>query len=99
MTEIIHYIIGFLLGEHISPDIIKQIGYTANESEFSNYKLVIVPSHFFDKEIYGTEQSLPALPLKIWEETPILFGQASTETVGETLVVQADLEASTYFLI
>jgi len=99
MTEIIHYIIGFLLGEHISPEIIKQIGYTANPSEFSNYKLVIVPSHFFDKEIYGTEQSLPVLPLKIWEETPILFGQASTETIGETLVLHADLVASTYFLI
>ena len=99
MTEIIQYIIRFLLGDQVSPDIISQIGYTSNSMEFNKYKLVIIPSPFFDKEIYGTEQSLPQLPLSIWEEVPILFGQPITEKISETQILHADLVASTYFLI
>ncbi|MEI8087074.1 MAG: polysaccharide deacetylase family protein [Paludibacter sp.] len=99
MIEIKQYIIGFLLGEQASPDIITQVGYTSNPDEFKQYKLVIIPSKFFDKEIYGTEQSLPPLPLPVWEEVPIVFGEPKIEKVGETIVLHADLVASTYFLI
>ncbi|HEY5592187.1 MAG TPA: polysaccharide deacetylase family protein [Paludibacter sp.] len=99
MTEIINYILGFLSGEQVSPDIIAQIGYTSDSKEFHRYKLVILPSPFFDNNFYGTELSLPQLPLQIWEETPILFGQPTTETIGETIILHADIVASTYFLI
>lgn len=99
MTEIIEYIIQFLLGRDISPESLKKIGYTADKEEFHNYKLVILASPFFNKEIYGTEQSLPILPLPIWEEVPLLFGQPIVEEIGETRVIHADLVASTYFLI
>lgn len=99
MTEIINYILGFLSGEQVSPEIIARIGYTANPEEFQKYKLVIIPSPFFEKEIYGTELSLPLLPLQIWEETPLLFGQPTTEKNGDTIILHADLVASTYFLI
>lgn len=99
MPEIIDYIIHFLLGDQIQPHILKQIGYTSNTDEFNKYKLVIIPSGFFDKEIYNTENSLPTLPLTIWEETPILFGEAKTEQIGETKIIHADLIAGTFFLI
>ena len=99
MSEIIDYIMYFLLGEEVAPEIISQIGYTSNPEEFERYKLVIVPSAFFTPEIYGTAQSLPQLPLHIWEEAPILFGTPQVEQVGNTRVLYADLVASTYFLI
>src|ERR1035437_3815324 len=99
MSEIIDYILQFLLGEQIKPEIRAQVGYTDNPEEFDKYKLIILPSGFFNDEMYGTEQSLPHLPLRIWEETPIIFGEPSIENVGETRIIKADLVASTYFLI
>ena len=99
MTEIINYIIRFLVGEEVSPKIIAKVGYTSNPKEFSKYKLVIFPSAFFSEEVYGSPESLPNLPLKIWEESPILFGDAAVEQVGNTKILYADLIASTYFLI
>lgn len=99
MTYITNYIIRFLLGENLSPEIVGQVGYTADPKEFHNYKLVIIPSTFFSIEIYGTPASLPTLPLQIWEEAPILFGNPLTEQIENTLIVHADLIASAYFLI
>jgi len=99
MSEIIDYILHFLLGEEVAPEIISQVGYTDNPEEFELYKLVIVRSAFFSPEVYGTVDSLPKVPLQIWEEAPILFGTPWVEQVGNTRVVYADLVASTYFLI
>ncbi len=99
MTDIFKYLISFLLGDQISSEIASKIGYTSDPDEFKNYKLVILKSDFFDDNIYGTEQSLPQLPLQIWEETPILFGQPLTEQIDDTKIIHADLIASTYFLI
>ena len=99
MNEIIDYILRFLLGETVSPKIIAKVGYTANPKEFRRYKLVILPSAFFSDGIYGTPESLPHLPLQIWEEAPILFGDSTVEEVGKTRILHADLIASTYFLI
>lgn len=99
MIDIIQYIVSFLLGEQTSPKIIKQVGYTASPEEFHDYKLVIIPSRFFSDDIYGTELSIPDLPLPVWEEVPLVFGEPTTETIGETLILHADIVASTYFLI
>lgn len=99
MSEIINYIVQFLLGDRVSPDVVSQIGYTSDPDQFGHYKLVIIPSQFFDEGVYGTMQSLPTLPLQIWEEVPILFGQPTVEQAGETRILHADLIASTYFLI
>ncbi len=95
----IKYIIQFLAGESISSDVVNQIGYTSNVDEFANYKLVIKPSGFFNEDVFGTEKSLPVLPLKIWEELPILFGEPTTENVGDTIILHADLVASAFFLL
>jgi hypothetical protein len=99
MTEIIEYIIHFLLGEEVSSKIVSQIGYTSNREEFHRYKLVIIPSSFFSSETYGTAESLPKIPLQIWEEALLLFGSSLTEQIDETLILHADLIASTFFLI
>jgi hypothetical protein len=99
VEEIIKYIIRFLVGDHVSEDIAELIGYTSKEEDYAQYKLVIKPSEFFEDGIYGTQDSLPKLPLKLWEETPVLFGEPTEEMVGNTLVLHADIVAGTYFLI
>ena len=99
MIETIQYIIRFLLGEDISDELLSQVGYTADPNEFHRYKLVIIPSTFFSAEVYGTLRSIPTLPLQIWEEAPILFGDTLVHQVGNTRVIHSDLIASTYFLI
>ena len=95
----IHYIIRFLLGEDISGGVIAAVGYTADRKLYDRYSIVIVPSGFFNNQIYGTAASLPELPLQEIEGTPLLFGSPQIELVGDTLVIHADIIASTYFLI
>ena len=99
VEEIIKYIIKFLVGDHVPEDIAELIGYTSQEEDYTQYKLVIKPSEFFEDRIYGTLDSLPKLPLKLWEEIPILFGEPTEEMVEDTLVLHADIVAGTYFLI
>jgi hypothetical protein len=99
VKEIIDYIIQFLIGVEIPEGTTIRIGYTADYSEFDNYDVVIKSSGFFDNTMYGTEASLPILPLQIWDEVPILFGEPFAETIGNTLVLNADIVAGTYFLI
>lgn len=99
MIEIYNYIISFLLGDTALPETANYIAYTNDTTQYANYKLVIKPCGFFDKTIYGTEDSLPKLPLQIWEEVPLLFGEPRVEQIGNTTVMHADLVASTYFLI
>ena len=99
MKEIIDYIIQFLIGVEIPEGATIRIGYIADYSEFDNYDVVIKSSGFFDAGIYGTEASLPVLPLQIWDEVPVLYGEPFAETIGNTLVLNADIIAGTYFLI
>jgi len=97
MTEIIQYIKSFLTGA--DNQISAQVGYTADEDKYQDYTLVIRDSGFFADHTYGTKSSLPSLPLKQWEEIPILFGEGMTEKRGNTLILHADIIAGTYFLI
>jgi len=99
VKEIVDYIIRFISGVEISDDVLARIGYTADYREFDAFSVVIKASGFFDKEVYGTEKSLPELPLKIWDEVPVLFGEPFTEIIGNTLVINADVVAGTYFFI
>ncbi|MDR3260755.1 MAG: polysaccharide deacetylase family protein [Tannerella sp.] len=99
MSDMIRYLIQFLLGEHISERIVNQIGYTSDADSFRKYKIVVIPSGFFDEKVYGTPDSVPALPLQIVEDIPLLFGKPLVERVGDVLVVHADIIASSYFLL
>ena len=49
MKAIIDYIIQFLL--YGNKDVAKQVGYTADEAEWQNYRVVIVPNGHLGKEI------------------------------------------------
>ena len=99
MINTIHYIVRFLLGGDISDDLLSQVGYTDDPKEYHRYKLVIFPSPFFTPEIYGSLKSIPSVPLQIWEEAPILFGNPMIEVIEGTRIIYPDLVASTYFLI
>ena len=96
---IIQYILRFMVGGRVSDYLSRLVGYTADISSFSKYKLVIVRSDFFEKEIYGTAKSNPIMPLKNIAGVPFLFGTPEIERAGDTIVVHADLVASAYFLL
>lgn len=97
MDAIISYIISFLLNGQ--KQYAELIGYTKNPEEFSRYKIVIIPSDFFSKEIYGTIKSLPTLPLQSINEIPLLFGSPNIEKQGNTIILHADIIAGSFFLL
>ncbi|MDR1356864.1 MAG: polysaccharide deacetylase family protein [Tannerellaceae bacterium] len=99
MNDVISYLIGFLLGEDGPADGPHAVGYTDDPKLFSRYKLVIVPSGFFDEGVYGTAASLPSLPLGEIDGLPFLFGEAREEQADGVTVIYADLIASAYFLL
>lgn len=97
-SSCISYIIRFLLnGEDEA--LVSQVGYTHDPKKFTDYKVVIIPSPFFNDEVYLTEASLPTLPLNEIEQTPLLFGEPRIERQADTLIVYADIIASSYFLL
>ena len=98
MEKLLNYLIQFLVASDDSA-IIDSIGYTADENLFEQYKVVIVPSRFFDDSFYGKKESLPAFPIDFIEDIPLLYGKPVVETKGKTLVVHADIIASSYFLL
>lgn len=62
------------------------------------WRIHVVASGFFG-ERHGEPSSLPTLPLMEIEKTPLLFGKPIVERRGNTLMVHADIIASTYFLV
>jgi len=99
MDAIISYIIEFLIKGEKKQSLRSFIGYTAVPSEFHKYRIVILPSSFFREDVYGTDQSLPILPLKEIHGIPLLFGTPDIEWNNGTLIVGADIIASSYFLL
>lgn len=99
MKAVISYIIKFLIGGDRAGELSSLVGYTNDPNKFSRYRVVIIPSPFFRNEIYGTERSMPELPLKEIEGVPLLFGSPKTEWYGDTWIVHADILASAYFLL
>lgn len=99
MNLIINYILRFLLGVNRAGAYSSLIGYTSNPNLFHKYKVVIIPSRFFDPDIYGTPESLPKLPLMEIDNVPFLFGSPRIEWQEDTLIVYADIIASSYFLL
>ncbi len=96
MSKIIDYIIQFLIRDEHNAH---HVGYCNDKTQWSKYKVVIVPSNFFDDDIYGTQKSMPSLPLQEIEGIPLLFGTPQIEKFENTIICHADLIASTYFLI
>ncbi|MDR2042262.1 MAG: polysaccharide deacetylase family protein [Tannerella sp.] len=99
MTDLIHYLIRFLLGDSVPEDVAAQVGYTSDEALFTQYRVVIIPSGFFEEGTFGRTDSAPALPLQQVENVPLLFGQPRVSRVGERLLVYADFLAGAFFLL
>jgi hypothetical protein len=99
MTDLIHYLIRFLLGDHVPEDVAAQVGYTSDEALLPQYRVVMIPSGFFEGETFGRADSVPALPLRQVEGVPLLFGEPQVSRVGERLLVRADLLAGAFFLL
>lgn len=93
--ETFKYILSFLVGK-INCQL---IGYTDNEKLFDKYKIVIRPSHFFDKDVFLTEKSLPNDSLDYVDNVPILFGSNKRTEIEHTIIIDADFIASSFYLL
>lgn len=99
MQETIQYIIQFLLGPQVSASVAETIAYCQPEAAEPKHKIIIRPSGFFNPEVYGTPETIPQMPLRIWEETPLIYGDERSEIIDGKLVLSADIVASSYFLL
>lgn len=106
-SDLLEYLINFLLGPvYVQGDTRQRqyyslVRYTDKEEEMQGAQVVIKPSGFFSIKSYGRAESEPKLPLAEWEGVPLLFGEPRHEWInnGETLLLHADLIASTFYLI
>lgn len=94
MNDIICYIIKFLLGEG-NDSLVEKVSYGDKEGA----SIIIKRSNFFDMHVYLTQKSLPQLPLQEIEKIPILFGTPNIKEENDRIIIEADLIASTFFLI
>lgn len=95
--DAIKYIINYLLDENFYDD--QLIQYCQEEEINEKYKLVIINSGFFSEEVYGTQKSIPELPLLNYFGMPVLFGEDRIDYRANQIVIYADFIASTFFLI
>ena len=84
--ELFSYLVDFMVGEALPEN---WIGYTSDAEEFTRYRLVFVPSGFFQEGIYGTTAAMPKEPLAQLEELPVLFGKPEVCMHHDTMVVYA----------
>ncbi|MCL2596358.1 MAG: polysaccharide deacetylase family protein [Paludibacter sp.] len=99
MNDSITYIFNILTNFYFDKKDESLFAYISDENEFEKYKIVIRKSDFFDKTVFHTKKSLPALPLKIWENIPLLFGEPTVEKRTDTIILNADIIASSFFLL
>ena len=93
MKEIVDYIIQFLLYGNV--EAAKQVGYTADEAEWQNYRVVIVPNGHLGKEIV-----MPELDRCAVERYAVVGGSASPEDEAITrYVIRTDIVYNTFFFI
>ena len=86
MKEIVDYIIQFLL--YGNEEAAKQVGYTVNEAEWQNYRVVIVPNGQLGKEIVMPEFS---------EAKGERLEAKGTE--HQTWIIRTDIVYNTFFFI
>lgn len=105
--EVLEYLVDFLLGpiyidgKKYNAKHFPIISYTDKEKEMRTAHVVIKPATFFQMNVYGRAEAEPKLPLSEWEGVPLLYGYPKHEWInnGQTLLIHADIIASTYYLI
>ena len=91
------YLINFLLPDN--EQFAEEVGYTDNENEFAKFRVIIRPSGFFKLENFGKISFLPKLPLQKIDNTEILFGSPEIQEINGKIFVNADIIASSFFLL
>jgi len=97
LSELTDYIIKFLL--HGNEHLADRVGYTTDVSEYHKYSVIITPSGFFDRADYGKPSTIPSLPLPKLGSTEILFGSPQVKRIDNKIIVEADIIASSFFLL
>ena len=92
---VVKYIINYLLRDNSLSHL---VGYCTKDC-CDKYKVIIIPSDFFNPDIFGTKKSIPQLPLQQIKGTPVLYGKPLIEKVNDTIVCHSDIIASTFFMI
>ena len=87
MNEIIQYIITFLL--YGNKDATKQVGYTADENEWKNYRVVIVPNGHLGKDIVMPDLTEEAKGERL----------EATDEKNPTWLIRTDIIYNTFFFI
>ncbi len=82
-----------------SEELASQIVYSADKRDWRNHKVVIIPSGFFTSPNYLREDCLPQEPFPLLDGTPILFGKPIVHKYRTTVVIEADLVASAFFIL
>lgn len=95
--EVVKYILGILCNS-ADESIISRVHYGKDNCGQEN-TVSIQQSNFFDAGFYGTPESDPALPLTLLEGVPVLFGEPTIVKQESRIIINADLIASTYYLI
>lgn len=95
------YVLSVLCGMDGStlPAFAESVHYGTVEDAPEAARLVIEPSPFFQADTYGTEASVPQLPLDHVMGVPLLFGSPEITRQDDRIVTSADLIASAYFLL
>lgn len=96
--ETIHYLFRFLCADESVPAE-QLFAYCKRDDIPPDKAVVVLQSDFFDDGVYGTERSLPALPLQQLDGVPILFGEPQITRHGNGIVLHADIIASAFFLL
>lgn len=107
-NDYINYLIEWLLDD---PELAKLTVYSSNPEDWEGKRLVIRPSDFFDEDVFLTPKTIinkaaGFLPSKGWiggmedkKFIPVLFGKAEVHEENEKIILDADLIASTFYLV
>lgn len=97
LEQLVEYIIKFLLRGN--EELSSLVCYTREPDRHPHCKLFIKPSGFFSSKDYLTERSLPKLPLQKVDGVELLYGKPVVELREGRVLVEADLVASSFFLL
>ncbi len=100
MDQRVEYVVGILLDMSCEEliNLPSWLTYGSQMEVGDKPHVHIMASGFFGT-FYGTKGSLPDLPLREVEGTPLLFGTPIVEKRGNLLMIHADIIASAYFLL
>ena len=94
MQSTIRYLISFLVRDDNAAG---QVGYTSDEAQYTRYSVVIKPSGWLSQVGCPLQARRPEV--FDFEGSPVLFGAPRLYRKGDTVVVEADWVASSYYLL